>query len=496
MGEENAKDIPPTGGTAPSDSEIYLSGGEPPSALSASDAETYLSGSEPGTGPSDPPKAAPPDPEKDEHRDEPVDKKVVPRRKSHWIVPVLLVLLAIFLLLHFCGGSHSTSGKSAKKGAAGASGRGPQGAAITVGQSKTGNMNIYVDALGTVTPIATVTLYSQITGRVMAVYYKEGQMVKEGDPLAGIDPRPYESTLTQAEGTLQHDQGLLAQARMDLQRYQAAWDRNAIAKQTVDDQAAIVVQYEGTVKADEGSVEYDRVQLSYTHIVSPITGRVGLRLVDPGNTVFAGNSSTLVVITQLQPITVVFNVSEDDLAQIQTQLKGGRQLEVDAFDRANEKQIETGKLTSLDNEVDTTTGTIKFRAEFPNKNLTLFPNQFVNARLLVKTLQHVTLVPSAAVQHNGTSAFVYVVNPDNKVSVQSITTLANDDQNTAVQGLNPGVNVATSGFDRLENGVQVAVRGANGMSGAQGGSGGRSGAKGSSGRDNTQGAPSPAAKTP
>jgi multidrug efflux system membrane fusion protein len=501
MGEENAKETPPAGENAPSESEIYLSGGEPPSALSTSDAETYLSGGEPGSAPPEPPEPAPPDEEKKEPpADQPTEKRVVKRRMSHWIVPILLFLVAIFLLFHFCGGSHSSSGQSAGKGAAGGSGRGPQGAAITVGQSKTGNMNIYVDALGTVTPVYTVTLYSQITGRVMNVYYKEGQLVKEGDPLVDIDPRPYESTLTQAEGTLQHDQGLLAQARMDLQRYQAAWERNAIAKQTLDDQAATVIQYEGTVKADQGTVDYDRVQLSYCHIVSTITGRVGLRLVDPGNTVFAGNSSTLVVITQLQPITVVFNVSEDDLAQIQAQLKAGRQLEVDAFDRSNEKQIEAGKLTSLDNEVDTTTGTIKFRAEFPNKNLSLFPNQFVNARLLVKTLQHVTLVPSSAVQHNGTSAFVYIVNPDSKVSVQSVTALANDDQNTAVQGLNPGVNVATSGFDRLENGVEVAVRGPSGASGASGGrgaSGQRAGAKGSSGRSKTQGAASPAAgKTP
>jgi multidrug efflux system membrane fusion protein len=430
------------------DSETYLSGDEPPKTISPADAEAYLSGGEPGVTPPDAP--------------------VRPRRKWHWVAPILLLLLAIFLVLHFCGGGKSSS---AGKSAAGASGRGAQGAAITVGQSKTGNMNIYVDALGTVTPTYTVTLYSQITGRVMNVYYREGQMVQAGDPLVDIDPRPYEANLSQAEGSLQHDEGVLAQARMDLQRYQLAWDRNAIAKQQLDDQAATVAQYEGTVKADEGTVAYDRVQLAYCHIVAPITGRVGLRLVDPGNTVFAGTASTLVVITQLQPITVVFNVSEDDLAQIQAQLKGGRQLEVDAYDRANEKKIEAGKLTSLDNEVDTTTGTVKFRAEFPNTNLSLFPNQFVNARLLVRTLTGVTLVPSAAVQQNGTSAFVYIVNPDNKVSVQSVTAVANDDQNTAVQGVSTGVNLATSGFDRLENGVLVAVRGAPGASGVLGASG-------------------------
>jgi membrane fusion protein, multidrug efflux system len=208
--------------------------------------------------------------------------------------------------------------------------------------------------------------------------------------------------------------------------------------------------------------------LSYCHIVSPITGRVGLRLVDPGNTIFAGGGSTLVVITQLQPITVVFNVSEDDLPQVQAQLKGGRTLEVDAFDRAFDKRIEAGKLTSLDNEVDTTTGTVKFRATFPNNNLSLYPNQFVNARLLVKTLRKVTLVPSAAVQQNGTSAFVYIVKPGNTVAVQQVKVMDTNDQETAVQGLNPNINVATSGFDRLENGVTVTVRSQEGQQNNQG----------------------------
>jgi membrane fusion protein, multidrug efflux system len=382
----------------------------------------------------------------------PVETKRPRWRRWFWVAAAVLAVLAFLLIYYF----RSTA---EKENAAAKAKQQTAAAAITVGQSKTGNINIYVDALGTVTPVYTVTLYSQITGQVIDVHYTEGQMVKKGDPLIDIDPRPYETTLTQAEGTLQHDQGVLAEARMDLQRYQAAFERNAIARQQLEDQAQTVVQDEGTVKADQGAVDYDKVQLSYCHIVSPITGRVGLRLVDPGNTVFAGSSSTLVVITQLQPITIVFNVSEDDLSQVQAQLHGGRTLEVDAFDRANEKQIEAGKLTSLDNEVDTTTGTVKFRATFPNKNLAFYPNQFVNARLLVKTLRKVTLVPSAAVQHNGTQAFVYVVNAKNTVAVQQVTALANDDQNTAVQGLNSGVNVATSGFDRLENGVEVTVRG-------------------------------------
>jgi multidrug efflux system membrane fusion protein len=250
----------------------------------------------------------------------------------------------------------------------------------------------------------------------------------------------------------------LDQARIDLARYQAAWARNAIAKQQLDDQVQAVRQAEGSVKADEGAVAYDKVQLSYCHIVSPIGGRVGLRLVDPGNTVFSGNSSTLVVITQLQPITVVFNVSEDDLSQIQSQLSAGRTLKVDAYDRANNKQIEAGKLTSVDNQIDTTTGTLKFRATFPNNRFSFFPNQFVNARLLVRTLQNATLVPTASVQYNGTNPFVYVVQSNNTVALRQIKVVTGNEKETAVEGLTPGLLLATSGFDRLENGAAVTVR--------------------------------------
>jgi multidrug efflux system membrane fusion protein len=319
-------------------------------------------------------------------------------------------------------------------------------------------MGIYVTALGTVTPTYTVTVYSQITGRVMEVHYREGQMVRKGESLIDIDPRPYQATLKQAQGTLQHDQGLLAQARMDLQRYQEAYARNAIAKQQLDDQLQTVVQYEGNVKADHGTVAYDEVQLEYCHIVAPIAGRVGLRLVDPGNTVFAGSGSALIVITQLQPTTVVFNVAEDDLPQVQAQLQADNKLPVDVFDRADAHLIESGTLGSLDNQVDTTTGTVRFRAELPNKELSLFPNQFVNARLLVRMLKNATLVPTVAIQHNGTQDFVYVVNPNNTVAVRNVTALTTNDQDTAVQGLNAGVTIATTGFDRLENGVHVTVR--------------------------------------
>ena len=357
----------------------------------------------------------------------------------------------------------AAGGASAAGGKGGGGKRGQQGpAAITVDNSTTGNINVYVDALGTVTPLNTVTVYSQITGKVIAVHYREGQLVSKGQPLVDIDPAPYEATLHQAEGTLEHDQGVLAQYKIDLARYQAAG--NAVARQTTEDEQQLVIQEQGTVKADQASVDYDKVQLSYCHIVSPISGRVGLRLVDPGNTVFSGTGSTLVVVTQLSPITVVFNVSEDNLPEIETQLKARKSLEVDAYDRADTKQIAKGTLSSLDNQIDTTTGTLKFRASFQNPGYNLTPNQFVNARLLVKTLQNVVLVPSAAVQQNGTQAFVYVVKASannqkaGTVSVQNITVLTSNEKVNAVQGLPADSTVATSGFDRLESGAQVQIQ--------------------------------------
>lgn len=383
----------------------------------------------------------------------PVPQIAPPRprlRKWLWWLGGAALILLLIAVLHPFGVTPSAQTSH---------NQGPQAAAITAEQTRTGDMNIYIEALGTVTPLNTVTVYSQITGRVMAVHYREGQMVHEGDPLIDVDPRPYEATLEQAQGTLDRDRGVLAEARIDLERYQAAYAKNAIARQQLEDQQQVVVQDEGAVKTDEGTVSYDQTQLSYCHIVAPITGRVGLRLVDPGNTIFSGSSSTLVVITQLQPITVVFSVAEDDLAQVNAQLRGGNALAVDAFDRADVNRVASGTLTSLDNEVDTTTGTVKFRAQFPNQNLSLFPNQFVNARLKVRTLRKATLVPVAAVQYNGTAAFLYIVKPDNTVAVQNITVVNSDDKSAAVTGINPGVTIATSGFDHLENGAHVTVSG-------------------------------------
>jgi multidrug efflux system membrane fusion protein len=337
-------------------------------------------------------------------------------------------------------------------------GRGGFGGPVTATEAKAtkGDIGVYLTAIGTVTPVYTDSIVSQVSGQVVAVHYREGQLVHKGDPLVDIDARPYEATLKQAEGTLERDTHLLEQAQMDLARYQAAWARNAIAKQQVDDQEKLVQQVQGTVKVDQGTVEYDRVQVGFCHIVAPITGRVGLRLVDPGNVVSASGGTTLAVITQLQPITVVFTISEDNLQQVLAQMHKRQSLAVQAMDRAQSKMIATGKLITTDNLIDTTTGTVKLRALFDNKNNELFPNQFVNTRLLVNTLHDVTLVDASAIQHNGTQAFVWVIQ-DGAAQQRNITTGVTDNGLTEVTGLSPDEVVADSSFEKLQNGAKVNV---------------------------------------
>jgi multidrug efflux system membrane fusion protein len=319
-----------------------------------------------------------------------------------------------------------------------------------------GDIGVYINALGTVTPISTINVFSQVSGQVLAVHYVEGQIVHNGDPLIEIDPRPYRAQLQQAEGLLDHDRGVLRQAEIDLARYKEAFASNAVAKQVLDDQEQIVIQDQGAVKYDLGQVQYAEVQLSYCQITAPTSGRVGLRLVDSGNTVFAGSSNALVVITELQPITVVFNVAEDHLGEVQTQLRRHKPLTVEAFDRSAENKIAIGTLLTVDNQIDTSTGTVRFRSQFSNGDLALFPNQFVNARLLVKTLKDSVLISSAAIQRNGTQAFVFVVDK-NVVSVRNIIEQSTDGNTTAVEGLHEGEIVALSSFDKLQEGTQVQV---------------------------------------
>ena len=313
-----------------------------------------------------------------------------------------------------------------------------------------------MNAIGTVTPVYTSSITSQVNGMVTAVQFKEGQLVRKGDPLIEIDARPYRATLAQAQGILERDQGLLDQAKMNLARYQAAWARNAIPKQTLDDQEKLVQQIQGTVHNDQGVVQYDQIQVDFCHILSPIPGRIGLRLVDPGNVVQANGTTVLAVVTQIQPITVVFTIAEDNLGQIQPWSRQRGKLEVDAFDRTDQRQLAKGTLLTLDNQIDTTTGTVKARASFANKDSSLFPNQFVNTRLLVKTLVGATLIPTAAIQHNGQAAFVYVL-ANNKAHMRPITEGVIDGQRAQVERINPGDVLATSSFDKLQDGATVAI---------------------------------------
>jgi multidrug efflux system membrane fusion protein len=378
-----------------------------------------------------------------------------PTSKSRWWIWILVLIACVVAgALYY---ERQPAGESKAKAASL-----PRAVPIAAAPAKKGDIGVYVEALGTVTPVYTDSVTSRVQGEIMEVHYKEGQMVSKGDPLLEIDPRPYQAALTQTEGQLAHDQAVLSEARIDLDRYKSAFARNAVAQQQVYDQEQTVLQDEGTVKNDEGNVETAKVNLAYTHITSPIEGRVGLRLVDPGNIVQANGTTPLVVVAQLQPITVIFSVAEDYLPQIQQQLRAGHTMAVTALDRTQEKQIAVGSLLTLDNQIDPTTGTVKLKAIFPNKDLSLFPNQFVNARLLVETEHNATLVPTAAIQRNAQGAFVYVITPDKTAQMKTVKPGTVDGNTAAVEGLEPNQLVAVNGFDRLQDGVKVSFRNGNG----------------------------------
>lgn len=361
-----------------------------------------------------------------------------------------LILLAFALLFWWVLRHHAAQAVATGRHAA----TGP--VSITTATARKGNIGVYLNAIGTVTPVHTDSITAQVTGLITAVHYREGQMVHRGQPLIEIDSRTYRAQLMEAEGALERDTNLLAQAKMDLARYQAAWARNAISRQTLEDQAKIVLQEEGTVKVDQGTVQYNQVQVAYCHIVAPITGRVGLRLVDPGNVVQANSTTPLVVITEIQPITVVFTIPEDSIGQVEAQTRRGRTLQVTALDRGNQGTIATGTLQTIDNQIDTTTGTLKLRAVFSNKNGALFPNLFVNTRLLVTTLEGVTLIPTSTIQQNGDTSYVYLIQ-NGTAYLRDIKPGVVDSGMTAVTGINPGDVVADSSFQKLQDKAKVVI---------------------------------------
>lgn len=378
-----------------------------------------------------------------------------PRRSRRWPVyaaACLLIAGAGFLL---SGRAQKGGGKA---GGDGAKGRAPVAVPVGISSVKRGNIGVYINALGTVTPVYSVTVTSRVVGQLMTVHYREGQLVKKGDLLAEVDGRPYRAVLEQAEGQLARDRAILKNAYIDLDRYKQIYSEKAIPQQTLATQEATVEQSEGIVRIDQGNLDAAKVNVEYTQIVAPISGRVGLRLVDPGNIVQANGTAGIATITQLQPITVIFTMAEDYLSEVVSELGRGHKLRVDALDRSNSTELAQGTVLTIDNSIDANTGTVRVRASFANRDGRLFPNEFVNARLLVKTLNNVNLIPTAAIQRNSEEAYVYVVGQDNAVKSHKIKIATTDGNTAAVTGVNAGDRLVVDGFDRLQDGVKVSVR--------------------------------------
>jgi multidrug efflux system membrane fusion protein len=334
----------------------------------------------------------------------------------------------------------------------------PPPAPVGVAKVRTGDLDVELRGIGTVTPVATITVQAQVSGILFDIDFKEGQVVRKGKRLALIDPRPFENALAQAQGQLVRDTGVLEQARSDLARFLILGRQDSIAQQTVADQEYLVRQNEGTVMLDRANVKNAQLNLSYTRILSPVTGRVGLRLVDPGNYIQVSAQTALAVVTQLQPITVVFVLPETSVGAVAEQMQSGARLQVTAWDGANTREIGAGELLAVDNTADTTTGTVKLRASFPNRDLRLFPNEFVNARLKLQTLKGVTVAPARAIQQGAPGTFVYLLRPNRTVHVQVIRTGVSQGSDVQVlSGLSPGDTVVVDGVDRLREGAKVRV---------------------------------------
>ena len=334
---------------------------------------------------------------------------------------------------------------------------------IVAANVEKGDIPVVLNELGTVTPLAMVTVRTQISGQLMRVGFQEGQDVNKGDFLAEIDPRPYQAALDQFQGQLLKDQALLKNAQIDLARFQKLVEQNSIAVQQRDTQEYLVRQYEGTVKSDQAQVDNAKLNLAYCHIVAPVSGRVGLRQVDPGNYVQTSDPNGLVVLAQIKPISVIFTIPQDSLPAVAKRFAGGTKLTVTAFDRDQTTKLATGFLLTLDNQIDTSTGTVKLRAQFDNADEVLFPNQFVNVQLLVDSLHGVTIVPTAAIQRGAPGTFVYVLKPDDTVGVQVVKVGPSDGERVAIlNGLAPGDKVVVDGTDKLKDGAKVSVSPADG----------------------------------
>jgi len=424
----------------------------------------------------------------------PAGLRAHPRRL--WVLLALVAVIAgIAWIIHHGTNIQPTASFGPGPGPGGGAGAGRRGGgnsiAVATARAAAGEIAVKLPALGTVSPLATVTVKTQISGQLQQIAFKEGQLVHKGDFLAQIDPRPYQAALDQAQGNLARDQALLADARLDLKRYQDLVAEDSIAKQQLDTQVALVAQYQGTLAADQAQVATARLNLQYTHIVAPVSGRVGLRQVDQGNYVTPGDANGIVVVTQLQPISAIFPLPEDNLPAIQQRLKSGATLTVSAYDRANTTKLADGTLQTLDNEIDPTTGTVKLRAVFPNEDGALFANQFVNIQLLLDVLKDQIIIPIAAIQHgapNGVNAtFVYLINADSTAAVRPVMLGTVDGERVAVtSGLAVGDVVVTEGGDRLNDGATVVLPQAAASPAGAGSSAGSAGGAGGGRRPGTQ----------
>jgi multidrug efflux system membrane fusion protein len=402
------------------------------------------------------------------------------RRTLGWrILVAVLVVAGAYAAWHY---ALKPSTQTAQRGTKGGAGAGPRVFSVVAAPAATADVGVYLSGLGTVTPLHTVTVRSRVDGQLVRVLFREGQMVKAGELLAEIDPRPFQVQLTQAEGQMARDQALLKNAQLDLERYRTLFQQDSIARQQLDTQAALVRQYEGAIKSDQGQIDNARLQLTYARITAPVAGRIGLRQVDPGNIVRSADANGIVVITQLQPISVIFTVPEDQVSAVMRRMRAGEKLTVDVWDRAEKTRLASGRLVTVDNQIDPTTGTVKLRALFDNQDYGLFPNQFVNARLLIDTLRGATVVPVSAIQRGSQGTFVYAVKPDNTVTVRPVTLGPTQNDRVAVmEGVKPGEVLVVDGADKLREGAKVIMPGQNppGESGAAAkGKGGRGKGKG------------------